>query len=98
MDLFARRCADGLQGIAPIAPETPEKWLVLGHVLYPGHWTLVEIRWRSRTLHFYDSYANKNGYAVAIQKDTRTFLTLCGQFWDKDLQVDSWSWIGEQVR
>lgn len=79
-------------------PERARKWLVLGHVQAPPHWTLLEIRWNESKICFYDSFARVGGYAEALESSVRQFLTLCEEFLQVELDVANLHWVPELVR
>lgn len=79
-------------------PEDSDKWLVVVHVEMPRHWTLVELRWSERSIHFYDSFSAIGGYASVVEQQIRGLLSICEGFFKQDLSVAEWRWVGEQVR
>lgn len=81
-----------------VPPVTARKWLVLGHVQSPPHWTLLEVRWRERKIYFYNSFARVGGYARKLEASMRQFLRICEGFFDVELDVEGLIWVGEQVR
>lgn len=80
-----------------VHPRTARKWLVLGHVKSPPHWTLLEIRWRERKILFYDSFSRAGGYAVTLESAVRAFLRICEELLEEQLDVDQLEWIPELV-
>lgn len=81
-----------------VPPAEARKWLVLGHVASPPHWTLLEIRWQERKIFFYDSFARVGGYAAKLDRSVRQFLQICEVFFDVQLDVEGLVCVGEQVR
>lgn len=75
-----------------------DKWLVLAHVPSPQHWTLVQVCWATRTLHYYDSFSMKGGYAKGVERKVRDLLALCGEHFQIAMKPKDWVWMGEQVR
>lgn len=81
-----------------VHPNQARKWLVLGHVKSPPHWTLLEIRWRDRKICFYDSFSRIGGYADILERSVRQFLRLCEELLNVQLEVDALEWVPETVR
>lgn len=79
-------------------PSTARKWLIVVHIESPQHWTLLEVRWRKRELRFYDSLAAHGSYDLLVKSSVLGLLALCEQLYNCSLHVESWNWIGEQVR
>lgn len=74
------------------------KWLILAHVPFPQHWVLVEVRWTTRTLHYYDSFSMVGGYAKDVERKARALLTMCEEFYKAELgAAGDWTWVREQV-
>lgn len=80
-----------------LSPSKAAKWLILAHVPFPQHWTLVEVRWTTRSLHFYDSFSTAGGYAKEVERKTRALLAMCEEFYNTDVGSSSWNWVREQV-
>ncbi|KZV90036.1 hypothetical protein EXIGLDRAFT_771164 [Exidia glandulosa HHB12029] len=79
-----------------LRPTGSVKWLVLAHVPSPQHWTLVEVRWATRTIHYYDSFSTTGGYAKGVEKRVRGLLKLCGEHFKIEPNAAEWVWVGEQ--
>lgn len=91
-DLHSAHC------VQLVHPAEARKWLVLGHVASPPHWTLLEIRWQERKIFFYDSFARVGGYAAKLDASVRQFLQMCEVYFNAQLDVERLVWVGEQVR
>lgn len=74
------------------------KWLIPAHVPAPLHWTLVEVRWKTLTLHFYDSFSQKRGYALLVEERVRALLELCRTHFGAAWRTSDWTWVHETVR
>ncbi|KZV88473.1 hypothetical protein EXIGLDRAFT_772669, partial [Exidia glandulosa HHB12029] len=81
-----------------VSPSLARKWLILGHVPSPPHWTLLEIRWAERTVFFYDSFARRGGYELDLDRATRRLLRICEEYFRVTLDGDSFTWVGERRR
>lgn len=78
-------------------PRIAKKWLILGHVASPPHWTLIEVRWRDRKIYFYDSFAREGGYASDLERKTRLLLHLCEEHYEEPVDAAAFEWVAEKV-
>lgn len=79
------------------APSQATKWLIVVHIESPQHWVLLEVRWQTRQLLFYDSLAATASYALRVKALSLILLELCEGLYTCDLDVAAWTWIGETV-
>ena len=58
---------------------------------------MVEIRWQTKELKFYDSLAACGHYDLRVKERIMTLLAICEELYSCDLEIVQWQWIGEQV-
>lgn len=78
-------------------PSVATKWLILAHVPAPLHWTLVEVRWKTLTLCYYDSFSTAGGYARVVETRVRGLLEIAQDVLQLSVNADKWTWVAEQV-